>query len=224
VIRILLWRLTLEFLNFLKLLGVHGRDCFYFAYGANLNSEVMENRGMTVKASMVAKVPNFRLLFNHDVPFIGIGMASIESFPGSEVYGLVYTITKVDEWIMDCYEACLFFHRYRKATLTIENKKCFYYYTAIPNPNLLPSAAYLTKIINGYKKMFEGDSPFIARLENHASLPEMIPRKPPKFLITNYDRGGVFLRSPLEAYDSWCVKVFVYFLFKPSIFKKWRFF
>src|SRR4051794_33241290 len=104
MIQIFFWRLIFELLNLIKALGWRGRDRHYFAYGANLDPEVMKLRGMTVKASELARVPDFTLKFTHEIPFIGIGMASIEESSGSNVHGLVHTIPKVDEWIMDCHE------------------------------------------------------------------------------------------------------------------------
>ncbi len=219
MLKIAFWRLTFEVLHFFKLLGFRGSETSYFAYGGNLDPQVLKNRGIRPTHTSPETAKDFVLRFNHDVPFVGIGMASIEKQEGSSVHGIVYQLSKVDEWILDCYEAHLFFSRYRKAHLVLNGKKCFYYYSGRTGNELLPSKAYLQKLVNGYKTFLPSDSPFISQLESHPSLPQMIPRKPPRFLFSDYAKFGRFLRPLIEMYDQACVRVFVFFIFRPALFR-----
>ncbi len=221
MLRIFLWRLTFEVLHLFKALGFRGPNVSYFAYGGNLDPEVMKNRGMSIKASLPATLSGFVFKFNHEVPFIGVGMASIEKSSERSVYGVLYTLPKIDEWIMDCYESCTVLGRYRKGAVEVAGKNCFYYYSGRPSEGLLPFRNYLQKIINGYKKILPADSDFIQQLENRPTVPVMVPKSPPRFLITNYNKFGGFLRPVLEKYDGLCVKVFVYYVFRPSLFRRW---
>jgi hypothetical protein len=218
MIRIFLWRLIFESLSLLKLFGFKGRESHYFAFGGNLDPEVMKKRGMTVLASEPARLDGYILRFNHEVPFEGVGMASIEESGNSFVYGIIYSISKIDEWIMDCYESHIIFNRYRKGRLQINGKDCFFYFSGRRMEGLLPTKAYLSKLITGYKLILGEDSEFVKQLESSPAITEMVPKKPPRFLITNYEIFGKALRPVLEKYDSVCVRIFMYFIFRPSIF------
>jgi hypothetical protein len=220
MLRILLWRFTFEAFNFLKVLGVRGPDTYYFAYGANLDPAVMKNRGMSIKNAETIRLPNFVLKFNHHVPFNGVGMASIESESGNSVHGILYTLPRIDERIMDCCETVLVLRWYQKRHLRLGDRLCFYYQSAIPQPNLLPAKAYLQKLVNGYRKMFPSDSDFISQLEKHPSVPEMVPSNPPHFLVDRYEFFGKALRPMLEAYDRGCMKLFIFFVYRPSVFNR----
>jgi hypothetical protein len=218
MLRIACWRLTFETLHLLKLFGLRGPKVHYFAYGGNLDPAVLKARGITATGAIPACANNYVLRFNHDVPFIGVGMASIETQSGSSVHGMLYSISKVDEWVLDCLEGHLIFKRYRKGKLELSGKRCFFYYSGRTNENLLPSKAYLQKLANGYRILLGSDSPVVAALEKHPFVLEMIPRNPPYFLFSHYGKWGRLLRPFLEAYDRACVKVYVFFIFRPSLF------
>ena len=218
---LVLWRLTFETLNFLKLLGFHGPKTRYFAFGANMDPAVMKRRAMTVLAARPAVAHGYTLKFNHEVPFVGVGMASIEPSPGDNMRGMVYTLNKIDEWIMDCYESHRFLNRYRKVWLEIGGDKCFCYRTNRAREELKPSRIYLTKIVTGYRTYFPEEQALIARLESLESLPEMKPASPPRMLILNYDRFGKACRPLLVQYDSYCVKLFTKLIFRPSLVDRW---
>ncbi len=219
--RLFLWRMSFELFHLLKAVGYRGRPTYYFAYGGNLDPANMETRGMTMLASFPARVPDFKLSFGQEVPFIGMGMGSMEKSQGSYVYGMVYTIPRIDERIMDCYEACIALKRYHKGTLVIENKTVFYYFAGRFTPNLLPSKVYLQKILSGYEKMGMTDPALVSQMKKHAYVSELVPKTPPRFLITDYDRWGAWLRPYRETYDGLCVKVFLFFLYRPAFFKRW---
>lgn len=216
-----MWRTTFELLNLMKLLGFKGPTAHYFAFGANLDPEVMKRRAMKILAAEPATAQGYALKFNHEVPFRGVGMASMEVVAGESIRGIIYTVSKVDEWIMDCYESTTFLHRYEKLLLTVSGKPCFGYRTRRPLNGLLPSKAYLAKIITGYRANFPEERQFIKKLEAMNSVPDMVTAYPPRFLFTDYEKFGKALRPLLERYDAVCVKVFVKLIFRPSVFHRW---
>lgn len=218
---LVLWRLTFEALNVLKLLGFRGPKTRYFAFGANMDPAVMKRRAMTVLAGRTAVAQGYALKFTHEVPFEGMGMASIEPSPAETVRGMVYTLYKIDEWIMDCYESHRFLNRYAKVWLTLEGERCFCYRTNRHREGLKPSQAYLTKIVTGYKTYFPQETELIARLESLESLPEMRPAHPPRMFIVDYAKYGQWLRPWREKYDELCVKAFTKLIFRPSLVDKW---
>lgn len=213
----MLWRLTFETLCGLRELGFKGRSRFYFAYGANLDPEVMKHRGMRILSALPSKLPGYRLRFTHPIPFRGVGMASVEADAQSCVHGIVYTIPQIDEWIMDCCESRLFLKRHRKLHASVGGAVCFFYQTTRPTEGLLPSTLYLQKLTNGYKKMFDPGSPYLEALQNHPSHPTMVPTSPPDFLIRDYEKWGKVFKPILEIYDRLCMKVFISLIFRRSV-------
>jgi hypothetical protein len=221
MLRILIWRFCFEWLSFLKLCGFKGKHSFYFAFGGNLDPAVLERRRISVFSTEFVYLPNHEINFNHEIPFEGVGFASIEFKESAEVPGVLLEIGRIDEWRMDCFEACLIFGRYRKGRTHIGHKSIFYYFTGRPLSGLKPTTEYLNKILTGYRTFLRDDSPFLKGLAARDTIPKMVPKRPPRFLITDYDRFGPAARPLLEWYDTKCTQLFVFFIFRPSIFQRW---
>lgn len=222
MIRFLIWRSFFEALCLLKLIGFRGRDAHYFAYGGNLDPQVMRRRAMLVRKKAVVRLPGYGLRFNHAVPFEGVGMASIEPADGESVPGLLYTLPLIDAWIMSCYEGDFVLHRYRRETATIEGVNCFFYVSNRRKEGLVPAQAYLAKVIAGYEGiMADPNDPLWLRLKRQSSISELKPLFPPAFLFTRYDALGSWFKPILVHYDRACVGVFLRFVFRPSIFDRW---
>lgn len=219
--KITIWRVWFEILSFLKLTGWNGGRSYYFAFGANMDPAVLEKRRITVHSRNFAWLEGFEVKFNHEIPFEGCGFASIEKNENQKVPGVILEISKIDEWRMDCFEACFLFQRYRKGHAKINGMKVFYYYSGRPLEGLKPTTDYLKKILKGYELLLEANSPFIQKIKQMDSIAEMKPKNPPRFLITNYDKFGTTIAPFLKCYDKWCMKYFIYFIFRPSVFQKW---
>ena len=70
----------------------------YFAYGANLNTENMEIRCPNATLIGTGMLDNFAFLCTTK------GVASIEPFHGSVVYGAIWELTQEDEAFLDLFE------------------------------------------------------------------------------------------------------------------------
>ncbi|MDB5037205.1 MAG: hypothetical protein JWQ35_733 [Bacteriovoracaceae bacterium] len=221
MLRVLIWRLCFEVLSLLKAFGLKGKTSYYFAFGGNLDPSVLERRRISVASREIALLSDHEIKFNHEVPFEGVGFASVESKKGSEVPGMILEISKIDEWRMDYFEGCLIFNRYRKSRTQIGTKRVFYYFSGRPLEGLKPTTDYLKKILAGYRLFLNEDSTIIKKLLTVESVQNMIIKRPPRFLIINYNCLGSRFRSVLEWYDSQCMKLFVFFIFRPSVFQKW---
>ena len=83
---------------------------FYYAYGANLNIEIMNYRCPRAKRIINLTLPNHKLVFK--------GVADIETSYGDNVEGVLWDIS--DEWerSLDIFEG--FPHLYRKEYFTIK--------------------------------------------------------------------------------------------------------
>ncbi|MBL4824964.1 MAG: gamma-glutamylcyclotransferase [SAR324 cluster bacterium] len=86
----LLWGLKLE--------GQPSDEVWYFAFGANMNNSVfLERRKMSQKEWRVGRIKDYRLRFNLEGhPKGKAAPANIEPFPGEEVWGILYLITRLE--------------------------------------------------------------------------------------------------------------------------------
>lgn len=221
MLRIFLWRLIYHFLCFLKLVGAKGGTTHYFAYGGNLDPEVLKKRNIWPKSRKEFILDNYKLTFNHATPFKDLAMASIEESPGSKVPGVIYELNKIDTLRLDCMEAHIVFNRYGKTFVrTSENAKIFFYKTNRPRSGLSPTRAYLDKILNGYSLLNQVDGDFLEDLKKTPTIPGFVAKETPEFLIQNYETCGDRLKPLLVWYDRKCVSVFASLIFKPSFFEK----
>ena len=78
---------------------------FYFAYGSNLDWTQMKKRCPGAKIVRPGRLPHYRLDFTRDEAGYEGGVADIVPEPDSDVWGLVYEITKSDLKKLDEFEA-----------------------------------------------------------------------------------------------------------------------
>lgn len=222
MLRILVWRLAYHFFCFLKAIGIQGRSQFYFAYGGNLDPQVLRRRKIHPLRHMDYLLEGFRLTFDHEIPYKGAAMASITPSTGERVPGRIYEIRWIDSCRLDCMEAHTVFRRYAKRWMDVPGLGfCFYYRTNRSKSDLLPLKDYVRKILEGYRLLSVVDSKALENLERIPALDQRVPKDPPDFLIRNYEALGRSLRPLLVWYDRKCVRLFAAMIFKPSWFERW---
>jgi len=137
---------------------------WYFAYGNNMNSSVLKQRGVEPIKSIVAKVPNMRIAFEM-ISFYrpGTGDATIRTFIKQEkqnipeVWGVLHWLpTSALDNYLDCWEAVDLGHYQRKEikAVTKHNRvvSAIAYEALVLNSALLPSKQYLEAITAGAKQ------------------------------------------------------------------------
>lgn len=77
---------------------------YYFAYGANLNKKVMQERCPDGKPLFTATLPNYKLVFVGWSRQWRGGVASIKASRGDRVRGAIYEITEKCLQRLDKYE------------------------------------------------------------------------------------------------------------------------
>jgi gamma-glutamylcyclotransferase (GGCT)/AIG2-like uncharacterized protein YtfP len=112
----------------------------YFAYGANLNLEGMRFRCPGAKPISTMMLDNWRLSFS--------GVATIQSKPGAQVAGAIWSITQECEDNLDVFEG--FPYLYTKMHLTQGDQK-FMVYVMNDDPLAPPSKSYYETIAQGYR-------------------------------------------------------------------------
>lgn len=90
-----------------RLAGRPDDEVWYFAFGANMHAGVFrERRGMAPREWRAGRIAGYRLRFNLEGrPKGRAAPANIEPHPGSEVWGVLYRITRRDLLWLDHTEA-----------------------------------------------------------------------------------------------------------------------
>ena len=135
---------------------------WYFAYGINMNSLVLKQRGIKPIKSIVAKVPQMRIAFEMiSIYRPGTGDATIRSMTKHEsvpeIWGVLHwlPISALDNYL-DRWEAVDLGHYRRKKIKAITTNQTIVdaitYEALALDLRLLPSKQYLTGIIAGAKQ------------------------------------------------------------------------
>lgn len=116
------WRLSLVFywLRGRPLSGLAHQEVWYFAYGANMHDSVFHGRrGMRPLEWRAGRIFDCRLRFNLDGRPVGKSApANIEPYPGGEVWGVLYRLTRHQLVKLDATEGT----RYRHVWVKGEDK------------------------------------------------------------------------------------------------------
>ena len=91
-------------------------DKLYFAYGSNINLSQMAYRCPDAKVVEPVVLDDYELLFRGNGG--GCGVATIAPKEGSQVHGLLWTITPRDERALDYYEG--YPRLYEKKSVTVK--------------------------------------------------------------------------------------------------------
>ncbi|MGH8614124.1 MAG: gamma-glutamylcyclotransferase family protein [Gammaproteobacteria bacterium] len=128
---------------------------WYFAYGANMGTEVLVRRcGVRPLRSEAARLEGYRLVFTQaGVPIIEPCFASIEAAPGEAVYGVVHNLAVDTAEHLDQFEGptC------ERIAVSVEGSKkgsitAWTYRARHPIAGLVPSKRYLNLIIDGARE------------------------------------------------------------------------
>ena len=125
----------------------------YFAFGSNMNADRMHERlGWSAKR-FAATLPDFRLLFNKQVPSGRWCVANITPAPGQSVEGIAYTLKHRDLDVLDGYEGVAEGH-YERLPVTIftasgEAFAAIAYSALKTGPEFPPTREYLNHLLAG---------------------------------------------------------------------------
>lgn len=121
------------------------KNKLYFAYGMNTNPTEMALRCPGAIASGLAVLPGYQFEFK--------SFATIVPNPKKSVEGVLWTITKSDEWALDMLEGYPEF--YNKKTVSVNHKdQPYIVMTYIMNPREQghgPSDGYYSMVSEGYQ-------------------------------------------------------------------------
>ena len=135
---------------------------YYFAYGANLNRELMLERCPESKPKLIATLHNYKLIFVGWSRQWRGGIASIKPYRGERVLGAIYELTTRDLSRLDRYEG--YPRDYSRINITVNNEfgepvEAVTYISAAQSEETPPSREYLSIVQQGYRDwgLFEAD-------------------------------------------------------------------
>ena len=123
----------------------------YFAYGANMDVETLEERKVDFKAVAIGKVRDMRLTF-HVPGGDDTGKADLMDDRRSHVHGVVYDVPESSLAGLDVYEN-IERGRYRRQQVVVQTNRgeltCAIYRGAKFRAGLKPSVDYLERLVRG---------------------------------------------------------------------------
>lgn len=128
---------------------------YYVAYGSNLNIKQMRRRCPGARIIGTSFIDDYELLFKGSKTGAYL---TIEKKVGEKVPVAIWSITKKDEEMLDCYEGFPTFYYKKEMQLpikgirtgTIRNRDCFVYIMHEDRSIGIPSLAYVSVCLEGY--------------------------------------------------------------------------
>lgn len=127
-------------------------SCWYFAFGSNMDSETFVNsRKMSPLSKEVARLSGFELVFDQKgIPIVEPAFASIRESKDSEVWGVLYKLSKEDFERLHYTEG----NDYEVRSIEVQGNvngpiQCSTYIGRESILGLTPSRRYLRKLISG---------------------------------------------------------------------------
>jgi gamma-glutamylcyclotransferase (GGCT)/AIG2-like uncharacterized protein YtfP len=125
----------------------------YFTYGSNMDISQIKQRCPSAREVGIGKVKGYDIVFNRKGTYREGGVSSIEPRVGTEVFGVVYEISKTDLEELDRIEDPEAYHR-RSFQVDVINKEVIecQVYVAIPEKPTEADQDYLNILINAAER------------------------------------------------------------------------
>lgn len=217
MLRIILWKAGFEWAQLRRVLSPRiERKIYYFAFGANLSPEVLEQRRIRIYEAFDYVLDDAALRFSLGGFYRDHGYASADISEGEVVYGKMYLILERDALRMDYYEGVPFLDVHEKVFGQVNGSE-FYYYRGIRTlRGLKPTQEYLDYLITGYHEMPGVPLSYIESLGATEVLEEFLPQDQTGEYVKDINRWPVSIHPLLIFYESCCLRL-VEFLWNRSL-------
>ena len=126
----------------------------YFAYGSNMNSDRMKERGIDFTSRVFARLDDYKLVFNKKASGGNKTFANIEPSEGSHVEGALYEFPDEKIGYLDRCEGHPYHYKRKELTVLDQNGQSMTAMVYIAHPNkivsgLLPTRDYLDHLLEG---------------------------------------------------------------------------
>lgn len=205
MLRIILWKLGFEWANLMRILRPQDdQKIYYFAFGANLSPDILQQRGMTIYETFDYVLEGAALRFTQSGFYKDHGFASADAALGEQVYGKMYLIRKSDAARMDYYEGVPFMKVHDKITGDHQGSPFYYYRATKTTENLKPTQQYLDYITTAYHEMDCVPEAYTEAMEATEVLEQFESQTLTGKFISNLDSWPKALHPLLVKYESTC--------------------
>ncbi len=207
MLRVILWKIGCELAHVKRALWPQfERKVYYFAFGANLCREVLEQRRIKVFEAFDFMLEDACLRFSQPGFYRDHGYASADAAEGDVVYGRMYLILERDAQRMDYFEGVPFFKVHEKVKRQADGFEFFYYRATRTVERLKPTREYLDYLIDAYQQMPAVPADYLAATRAIQVLENFGPLNETGVFITEINRWPVALHPLLVLYERICSK------------------
>lgn len=207
MLRVILWKLGIEWAHLRRALWPrHARKLYYFAFGANLCREVLEERRIRVFEAFDYVLRGAELRFSQPGFYRGHGYASADPAEGGSIYGRMYLILESDALRMDYFEGVPYIDAHEKVFCETGALRFFYYRTTRIVDGLKPTREYLDYIVDAYREMPAVPGDYLQNLQSVEVLEELRPVDRTGLFVRRAERWPRRLGGLLVAYERLCLK------------------
>ena len=208
MLRVIFWKIGCELAHVKRAFWPqYQRKVYYFAFGANLCSEVLETRRIRVFEEFDHVLENAGLRFTQPGFYRDHGYASADAVEGEVVYGRMFLILESDARRMDYFEGVPFFGVHEKVFSRGENFDFYFYRTTRVVEGLKPTREYLDYIVKAYRQMPAVPQHYLAAIEATEVLQEFEPLEATGTFVGDLQRWPGFLHPLLLRYERLCSKM-----------------
>ena len=207
MLRVILWKIGCELAHLKRALWPRSRrKVYYFAFGANLCSDVLETRRIKVFETFDHVLEDASLRFTQPGFYRDHGYASADAADGEFVYGRVYQILERDAERMDYFEGVPFFGVHEKVYARGDGFEFYFYRATRAVAGLKPTREYLDYIVDAYRQMPAVPADYLAAIEATEVLQTFEPLDATGTFVADLQRWPGLLRPLLLRYERLCSK------------------
>jgi len=208
LLRVILWKAGFELAQLKRVLWPRAnRKIYYFAFGANLCPDVLEQRRITVFESFDYVLDNSVLRFSQPGFYRDHGYASADASDSEVVYGKMYQILERDAQRMDYFEGVPFLGAHEKVFRQGDGFNFYFYRTTRIFEGLKPTQEYLDYLITAYRQMPAVPNAYIESIAETDVLERFLPSDQTGLFIREINQWPVFLHPLLVSYEGSCLRI-----------------
>ena len=217
MLRIILWKTGFEWAHLKRILWPRAdRKIYYFAFGANLSVDVLEQRRIRVYEAFDHVLEDASLQFSQAGFYREHGYASADAVEGEVVYGKIYLILESDAVRMDYFEGVPFLRVHEKVFAAVKGKD-FYFYRAVNMlDGLKPTQEYLDYLVTAYRAMPDVPQAHIDAMAATEVLEHFVVQDQTGEFVRDINRWPAFIHPLLVYYEGFCLRL-VEFLWNRSL-------
>jgi len=217
LLRIILWKSGFEWAQLKRILWSRAdRKIYYFAFGANLSPDVLEQRRISVYESFDYVLEDTSLQFSQAGFYKDHGYASADAAEGEVVYGKMYLILERDAVRMDYFEGVPFLRVHEKVFGKVQAQDFYFYRAVTMLDGLKPTQEYLDYLVTAYRSMPDVPQAYIESMAATEVLEYVVPQDETGEFVRNINRWPVCTHPLLVYYEGCCLRL-VEFLWNRSL-------